>query len=56
MTQQVANSLKDLLIQFVDTYSSIVDLELDETLEPKFWFMPLKSYEAKKEVALYKVD
>lgn len=53
MTQQVANSLKDLLIQFVDTYSSIVDLELDETLEPKFWFMPLKSYEAKKEVAHY---
>lgn len=53
MTQQVPCALKDLIVQFVNTYSSIVDLELDEAVEPKLWFMPLNNYEAKREASHY---
>ena len=53
MTQEVSNALKDLIVRFVQTYSSIVDLELDENLDPKLWFMPLNSNEAKREAAHY---
>lgn len=53
MDQDVPNHLKHLIVQFVDTYSGMVDLELDQNLDPKLWFMPLKSTEAKKEAAHY---
>jgi len=53
MTQQVPCALKDLIVQFVNTYSSIVDLELDEAVEPKLWFMALNNYEAKREASHY---
>src|SRR5271169_956159 len=53
MAQEVSNDLKDLIVRFVQTYGNIVDLELDENLEPKLWFMPLKTYEAKREAAHY---
>lgn len=54
MPPEVPSSLRDLIGQFVQTYSaSFADLELDSTLEPKLWFMPLDSYEAKREAAHY---
>ena len=54
MPPEVPSSLRDLIVQFVQTYSaSFADLELDSTLEPKLWFMPLDSYEAKREAAHY---
>ena len=53
MTQEVSNDLKDLIVRFVQTYSNIVDLELDENLDPKLWFMPLSSYDAKREATHY---
>ena len=53
MTQEVSQDLKDLIVQFVQIYSSIVDLELDENQNPKRWFMPLSNYRAKKEAAHY---
>jgi hypothetical protein len=53
MTQEVSKDLKELLIKFVDTYSDIVDFELDPNREPKLWFMPLNSYDTKKEAAHY---
>ncbi len=52
-TQEVSNELKDLIVQFVQTYSSIIDLELDENQDPKHWFVPLESYSSKKEAAHY---
>jgi len=53
MAQEVPEELRNLTVQFVQCYSNIVDLELNPELEPKFWFMPLVSYEAKKEAAKY---
>ena len=53
MPQEVPNDLKDLIVRFVQTYSSVPDLELDLYLNPKPWFMPLNSNEAKKEAAHY---
>ena len=53
MAQEVPEELRNLTVQFVQSYSNIVDLELDPNLEPKLWFMPLTSYEAKKEAAKY---
>jgi hypothetical protein len=53
MTQEVTGELKDLLVKFVETYSDIVDFELDPNREPKLWFTPLDNYGAKKEAAHY---
>ena len=53
MDQEVPNDLKDLIVQFVNTYSNVVDLELDQNLDPKLWFMPLNNTASKKEAAHY---
>jgi hypothetical protein len=53
MPQEVPNGLKDLIVQFVQTYSSVPDLELDLYLSPKPWFMPLNSDETKQEATHY---
>jgi hypothetical protein len=53
MTQEVSSDLKDLILQFVQTYSNIVDLELDENQDPKRWFIPIDNYNSKKEAAHY---
>jgi hypothetical protein len=53
MPQEVPNDLKDQIVRFVQIYSSVPDLELDLYLNPKPWFMPLKSDEAKREAAHY---
>ena len=53
MAQEVPEELRKLIVQFVQTYSNIVDFELDTNLEPKLWFMPFTSYEAKREAARY---
>ena len=53
MAQEVTDELRKLIIQFIQNYSNIVDLELDQNVEPKLWFMPLTSYEAKREAAKY---
>lgn len=53
MPQEVSNGLKDLIVHFVQTYSNVPDLELDLYLNPKPWFMPLNSNEAKQEAAHY---
>jgi len=53
MSQKIPEDLKDQLVRFVQTYSCIADLELDENLDPKRWFMPLESYAARKEAAHY---
>ncbi len=53
MTQEVPNDLKDLIMRFVQIYSSVTDLELDHYLNPKPWFMPLNSNLAKREAAQY---
>ncbi len=52
MAQEVPNDLNDLIVRFVQTYGNIIDLELDENPEPKLWFMPLKTYEAKRKFQL----
>jgi hypothetical protein len=53
MDHEVPTDLKDLIVQFVNTYSNVVDLELDQNLDPRLWFMPLNSAAAKKEAAHY---
>ena len=53
MPQEVLNDLKDLIVHFVQAYSSVPDLELDLYLDPKPWFMPLNSDKAKQEAAHY---
>ncbi len=53
MPQEVPDDLKDLIVRFVQTYSSVPDLELDLYLNPKPWFMPLNSNRAKQEAAHY---
>jgi hypothetical protein len=53
MDQEVPKDLKDLIVQFVNTYSNVVDLALDQNLDPKLWFMPLNSSASKKEAAHY---
>ena len=53
MPQEVSNGLKDLIVRFVQTYSNVPDLELDLYLNPKPWFTPLNSNEAKQEAAHY---
>src|SRR4030067_1044087 len=53
MAQDASKELKDLTVRLVQTYSNIVDLELDENLDPKLWYMPLISYEAKREASHY---
>ncbi len=49
----MSNELRNLLVQFTQKYSGIADLELDQTPEPKLWFMPLDSYPSKKEASHY---
>ena len=51
--QEISQDIKSLICQFVQAYSSVVDLELDENLTPKRWFMPLNSDAAKREAAHY---
>lgn len=51
--QELSQNIKTLITQFVQTYSSIVDLELDENLTPKHWFMPLDNYASKQEATHY---
>jgi hypothetical protein len=53
MPQEVPNDLKDQIVRFVQTYSSVPDLELDLYLNPKPWFMPLNTDKAKQEAAHY---
>jgi hypothetical protein len=53
MPQEVSGELKDQIVRFVQTYSSVPDLELDLYLNPKPWFMPLNSSEAKREASHY---
>ena len=53
MPQEVPSDLKALVAQFVQIYSSVADLELDHYLNPKPWFMPLNTIQAKKEAAHY---
>jgi hypothetical protein len=52
MTVEVPTALRELITRFVETYSSVPDIELN--LEnTKLRFMPLDSYEAKREAAHY---
>lgn len=51
--QEPSQEIKTLITQFVQTYSDIVDLELDENLTPKRWFMPLNDYAKKREAVHY---
>ncbi|TFH22927.1 hypothetical protein E4G67_03760 [Candidatus Bathyarchaeota archaeon] len=53
MSQEFSNDLKDLIVRFVQTYSSVPDLELDLYLNPKPWFMPLNNNESKQEASHY---
>ncbi len=53
MTQDVPNDLKDLIVTFVQAYSTVTDLELDLHLNPEPSFMPLNNYKRKKEAAHY---
>ncbi|MGA2387309.1 MAG: DUF2400 family protein [Candidatus Bathyarchaeia archaeon] len=53
MAQLVPEDLRNLIVQFVQSYSNIVDIVLDQNLEPKLWFMPLTSSEKQKEAAQY---
>ena len=53
MSDEVSATLKDLLVRFVETYSAASDLSLDLYLTPKPRFMPLETYEAKREAAHY---
>ena len=53
MSEQVPKDLRELIINFVKTYSNVADLELDLHLHPKPSFMPLNSYDTKKEAAHY---
>jgi len=53
MSVEVSNKLRELIIDFVRSYSNVVDLELEPHADPKPWFMPLSNYENKKEAAHY---
>ena len=53
MSEEVPKDLKDLIVSFVQTYSSVTDLELDLHLNPTPSFMPLNTYLAKREAAHY---
>ena len=53
MATQVSQDLRDLIVDFVKTYSNVADLELDLHLHPQPSFMPLTSDVAKKEAAHY---
>ena len=53
MTELIPNDLKDLVVSFVQAYSTVTDLELDLHLTPKPSFMHLNSYPAKREAAHY---
>ena len=53
MVEQVSSELKELIVQFVETYGDVSDLELDLHLHPKPSFMPLNTYPAKREAAHY---
>jgi hypothetical protein len=48
MPHEVSEELKTQIVRFVQTYSSVPDLELDLYLNPKPWFLPLNSAEAKR--------
>lgn len=48
-----SREIDDLIIQFVNIYSSLTDTGLDLFLNPPPPFMPLKSYTSKKEAANY---
>src|SRR5512136_49604 len=51
--QEISQDIKKLVEQFVHAYGSVVDLELDENLSPKRWFMPLNSPAARREATHY---
>ncbi len=51
--QEISQDTKKLVEQFVRAYGSVVDLELDENLSPKRWFMPLNSPAARREATHY---
>ena len=53
MSERVSKALKDLIVNFVQTYGNVTDLELDLHLHPQPSFMPLNSDAAKKEAAHY---
>ena len=53
MSEQISKNLRDLIVNFVRTYSNVADLELDLHLHPKPSFIPLTSDAAKKEAAHY---
>lgn len=53
MAQLLPDDLRNLIVQFVQSYSNIVDIVLDQNLEPKLWFMPLANYKKQKEAAQY---
>jgi hypothetical protein len=53
MSEGVTTGLRDLIVNFVQTYSEVRDIELDDQLNPKPWFMPLNTPDAKKEAAHY---
>jgi hypothetical protein len=53
MNEQVPKDLLPLIVKYVQIYSCVTDLELDLHMVPKPKFMPLNSYEAKREAAHY---
>ena len=53
MSQEIPNDLMELVVSFVQTYSTVTDLELDLHLNPTPSFMPLTTYKSKKEAAHY---
>jgi hypothetical protein len=53
MAAQVSQDLRDLIVNFVRTYSNAADLELDLHLHPQPSFMPLSSDASKKEASHY---
>jgi hypothetical protein len=53
MSDEVSDDLKQLIVQFAQTYSDIADLVFDPNSEPKLWFMPLDSNQTKTEAAHY---
>ena len=53
MTESVPKNILALVTEFVQLYSCVTDLELDLHVVPKPKFIPLTSYEAKREAAHY---
>ena len=53
MAVEVPTVLKELTKRFVETYSCVPDIELNLDMNIKLRFMPIDSYEAKREAAHY---